>query len=91
MKARLARSGHWSSVIGHLMVVSGGILRDGSLCVDLVIMDLATLAFIKSVVCCTCCSGMLCSLHVTRYTMHGVISELYFASCAMRNVLLPLA
>lgn len=49
MKARLARSGHLSSVIGHLMVVSGGILRDGSLCMDLVIMDLATLTFIKSV------------------------------------------
>ena len=48
MKARLARSGHRTSVIGHLMVVSGGILRDGSLCVDLVIMDLATLAFLKS-------------------------------------------
>lgn len=49
MKARLARSGHLSSIIGHLMVVSGGILRDGSLCMDLVIMDLATLTFIKSV------------------------------------------
>ena len=31
------------------MVVSGGILRDGSLCMDLVIMDLASLTFIKSV------------------------------------------
>lgn len=49
MKARLARSGHLSSVIGHLMVVSGGILRDGSLCMDLVIINLSTLNFIKSV------------------------------------------
>lgn len=49
MKARLARSGHLSTVIGRLMVVSGGILRDGSLCVDLVIMDLSTLTFIESV------------------------------------------
>ena len=47
MKARLARSGHLSSVIGHLMVVSGGILRDGSLCMDLVILDLSTLTFIR--------------------------------------------
>ncbi|KAL0042233.1 hypothetical protein WJX77_006779 [Trebouxia sp. C0004] len=47
MKARLARSGHSASVIGHLLVASGGILRDISLYVDIVIMDLNTLAFIK--------------------------------------------
>ena len=47
MKARLARSGHSVSVIGHLLVASGGILRDISLYVDIVIMDLNTLAFIK--------------------------------------------
>ncbi|KAL3163403.1 hypothetical protein ABBQ32_009785 [Trebouxia sp. C0010 RCD-2024] len=47
MKARLARSGHLSTIIGRLMVVSGGILRDGSLCVDLVIMDLSTLTFLE--------------------------------------------
>ena len=47
MTARLARSGHSVSVIGHLLVASGGILRDISLYVDIVIMNLSTLAFIK--------------------------------------------
>lgn len=47
MKARLARSGHSVSVIGHLLVASGGILRDISLYVDIIIMNLNTLAFIK--------------------------------------------
>ena len=47
MKARLARSGHSVTVIGNLLVVSGGILRDISLYVDIIVMDLTTLAFIK--------------------------------------------
>lgn len=47
MTARLARSGHSAAVIGHLLVVIGGILKDISLHVDAVIMNLKTLAFTK--------------------------------------------
>ena len=47
MMARLARSGQSALVIHDLLVVTGGILRDISIYVDIVIMNLNTLAFIK--------------------------------------------
>ena len=67
------------------MVVSGGILRDGSLCVDLVILDLATLAFIKSVAAraaLACCVFFLscCALH--EVCVCSVFCFLCSAQCA---------
>lgn len=43
LKSKLARSGHTSNLIGTRVVVTGGILRDGSKLVDIVVVDLATL------------------------------------------------
>lgn len=47
LNAKLARSGHAASVVGLKVVITGGILRDGSLIVDVVIVDLATMAIIR--------------------------------------------
>lgn len=47
MKARLARSGHCAQVIGHLLVISGGILRDGGADMDIMVLDLDTMDYIK--------------------------------------------
>lgn len=46
MKARLARSGQCAVVIGHLLVISGGILRDGGADIDIVLVDLRTMDYI---------------------------------------------
>ncbi len=47
LKAKLARSGHAAYVVGQKVVITGGILRDGSLIVDVVIIDLATMSVIR--------------------------------------------
>ena len=47
LKAKLARSGHAAYVVGEKVVITGGILRDGSLIVDVVIIDLATMSVIR--------------------------------------------
>ena len=47
LKAKLARSGHAAYVVGQKVVITGGILRDGSLIVDVVIVDLATMSVIR--------------------------------------------
>ena len=47
LKAKLARSGHAAYVVGEKVVITGGILRDGSLIVDVVIVDLATMSVIR--------------------------------------------
>ena len=39
----MARSGHTANLVGTRVVITGGILRDGSLFVDIVVVDLATL------------------------------------------------
>lgn len=44
LKAKLARSGHAANVIGLKVVITGGILRDGSLIVDVITVDLATMS-----------------------------------------------
>ena len=44
LKAKLARSGHAADVIGLKVVITGGILRDGSLIVDVITVDLATMS-----------------------------------------------
>ena len=95
MKARLARSGHLSSVIGHLMVVSGGILRDGSLCMDLVVLNLSTLTFIKSVSrddsscmqSCCCCSSPACTCWAlfNRSVLYNPFATLYALLCRHRS------
>lgn len=43
LKSKLARSGHTANLIGTRVVITGGILRDGSLYVDIVAVNLATL------------------------------------------------
>ena len=43
LKSKLARSGHTATLIGTRVVITGGILRDGSLHVDIVAVNLATL------------------------------------------------
>lgn len=47
LKAKLARSGHAAMVVGTKVVITGGILRDGSLIVDVVIIDLPTMSVIR--------------------------------------------
>jgi len=43
LKSKLARSGHTATLLGTRVLITGGILRDGSLYVDIVIVDLSTL------------------------------------------------
>lgn len=43
LKSKLARSGHTANLVGTRVVITGGILRDGSLLVDVVTVDLAKL------------------------------------------------
>lgn len=47
MKARLARSGHCAQVLGQLLLISGGILRDGGANVDIIVIDLNTMDYIQ--------------------------------------------
>ena len=47
LKAKLARSGHAANVIGLKVVITGGILRDGSLIVDVITVDLATMSVLR--------------------------------------------
>ena len=47
LKAKLARSGHAAAVVGTKIVITGGILRDGSLIVDVVVIDLPTMSVIR--------------------------------------------
>jgi hypothetical protein len=47
LKAKLARSGHAAYVVAEKVVITGGILRDGSLVVDVVIVDMATMSVIR--------------------------------------------
>ena len=47
LKAKLARSGHAALMLGPRVVITGGILRDGSLIVDVVVIDLMTISVIR--------------------------------------------
>ena len=59
LKAKLARSGHAALVVGLNVVITGGILRDGSLIVDVVVIDLATVSVIR-------CACQMCTCHPCR-------------------------
>lgn len=82
MKARLARSGHCAQVIGHLLLISGGILRDGDANVDIIVIDLNTMDFTRWVAALiepvACISqrdehgGLLCWLHLL-HAYHSVV------------------
>ncbi len=43
LKSKLARSGHAANLVGSRVVITGGILRDGSLLSDIIAVDLASL------------------------------------------------
>ena len=43
LKSKLARSGHAANLVGSRVVITGGILRDGSLLSDIIVIDLAKL------------------------------------------------
>ena len=81
MMARLARSGQSALVIGHLLVVTGGILRDISLYVDIVIMNLNTLAFIRSAYH-TCQASALPLLFLSQYICHATTDIPTILLCA---------
>lgn len=66
LKSKLARSGHTANLIGTRVVITGGILRDGSLYVDIAIVNLATLAVSR------CVAVLLCFLEHVREHSAGV-------------------
>lgn len=43
LKSKLARSGHAANLVGSRVIITGGILRDGSLLSDIIVVDLAKL------------------------------------------------
>jgi hypothetical protein len=47
LKSKLARSGHAAHLSGTRVIITGGILREGSKLVDIIVVDLATLSIFR--------------------------------------------
>ena len=47
LKSKLARSGHTANLVGTRVIITGGILRDGSLLSDIIVIDLAHLRVLR--------------------------------------------